>query len=71
MEFKQEIKIDDFGKIDLRVGEILECRKHPKADKLLVSRVKVGSDIRLIVSGVAKDFTPEQMKGKKVVVVPT
>lgn len=69
MEFKPEITIDDFGKIDLRVGEILECRKHPKADKLLVSKVKIGSDTRQIVSGVAKDFTPEQMKGKKVVVV--
>jgi len=69
MEFKPEITIDDFGKIDLRVGEILECRKHPKADKLLVSKVKIGSEIRQIVSGVAKDFTPEQMKGKKVVVV--
>ncbi len=68
-EFKPEITIDDFAKIDLKVGEILECKKHPKADKLLVSQVKIGTDTRQIVSGVAKDFTPEEMKGKKILVV--
>lgn len=68
-EFKPEITIDDFEKIDLKVGEILDCKKHPKADKLLVSQVKIGTDTRQIVSGVAKDFTPEEMKGKKVIVV--
>lgn len=68
-EFKPEITIDDFEKIDLKVGEILECKKHPKADKLLVSQVKIGTDTRQIVSGVAKDFTPEEMKGKKIIVV--
>lgn len=68
-EFKPEITIDDFDKIDLKVGEILECKKHPKADKLLVSQVKIGTDTRQIVSGVAKDFTPEEMKGKKIIVV--
>ncbi len=67
--FKPEITIDDFDKIDLKVGEILDCKKHPKADKLLVSQVRIGTDTRQIVSGVAKDFTPEEMKGKKVVVV--
>jgi methionyl-tRNA synthetase len=68
-EFKPEITIDDFEKIDLKVGEILDCKKHPKADKLLVSQVKIGTDTRQIVSGVAKYFTPEEMKGKKVIVV--
>lgn len=68
-EFKPEITIDDFEKIDLKVGEILDCKKHPKADKLLVSQVKIGTDTRQIVSGVAKDFTPEEMKGKKIIVV--
>ena len=68
-EFKPEITIDDFDKIDLKVGEILDCKKHPKADKLLVSQVKIGTDTRQIVSGVAKFFTPEEMKGKKVIVV--
>ncbi len=67
--FKPEITIDDFDKIDLKAGEILECKKHPKADKLLVSQVRIGTDTRQIVSGVAKDFTPEEMTGKKVVVV--
>lgn len=68
-EFKEEITIDDFDKVDLKVGEILECKKHPKADKLLVSQVKIGTDTRQIVSGVAKHYTPEQMVGKKVIVV--
>ena len=68
-EFKPEITMDDFEKIDLKVGEILECKKHPKADKLLVSQVKIGTDTRQIVSGVAKYFTLEEMKGKKVIVV--
>ncbi len=68
-EFKAEITIDDFEKIDLKVGEILECKKHPKADKLLVSQVKIGTDTRQIVSGVAKYYTPEEMTGKRVIVV--
>lgn len=68
-QFKPEITIDDFEKIDLKVGEILDCKKHPKADKLLVSQVRIGTDTRQIVSGVAKDFAPEEMKGKKVIVV--
>ncbi|WP_027400190.1 methionine--tRNA ligase [Anaerovorax odorimutans] len=68
-QFKEEITIEDFDKIDLKVGEILECKKHPKADKLLVSKVKIGTDTRQIVSGVAKHYTPEQMVGKKVIVV--
>ncbi len=67
--FKPEITIDDFEKIDLKVGEILECKKHPKADKLLVSMVKIGTDTRQIVSGVAKFYSPEEMTGKKVIVV--
>lgn len=68
-EFKEEITIEDFDKVDLKVGEILECKKHPKADKLLVSQVKIGTDTRQIVSGVAKHYTPEQMVGRKVIVV--
>lgn len=67
--FKEEITIDDFDKIDLKVGEILECKKHPKADKLLVFQVKIGTDTRQIVSGVAKYYKPEEMVGKKVIVV--
>ncbi|MEI8217228.1 MAG: methionine--tRNA ligase [Eubacteriales bacterium] len=66
---KAEITIDDFDKIDLKVGKIIECRKHPKADKLLVSMVKIGDETRQIVSGVAKYYQPEEMVGKTVIVV--
>lgn len=67
--YKAPIEFDDFDKIDFRVGKILECVKHPKADKLLVFQVKIGSEVRQIVSGVAKDFKPEECVGQKVVVV--
>lgn len=66
---KEPITIDDFSKVDLRVGEIIECKKHPKADKLLISQVKLGDEVRQIVSGVASYYTPEDMVGKHVVVV--
>lgn len=66
---KPEIEYDDFDKIDLRVGVITEAEKHPKADRLLVFKVKMGSEIRQIISGVADYFTPEEMVGKKVIVV--
>jgi methionyl-tRNA synthetase len=69
IEGKAEITIDDFNKIELKVGKILECRKHPKADKLLVSKIKIGSEERQIVSGVANYYTPEDMVGKTVIVV--
>ncbi|MDO4539607.1 MAG: methionine--tRNA ligase [Syntrophomonadaceae bacterium] len=64
-----EITIDDFAKMDLRVGEVIACEKMPKADKLLISQVKVGEEIRTIVSGIAPWYEPEEMIGKKVVVV--
>lgn len=66
---KPTITIDDFDKIDLRVGHVLECKRHPKADKLLVSQVKMGTEVRQIVSGVAAHYTPEEMVGKQVAVV--
>ena len=66
---KEEITIDDFDKLELRVGQIIDCQKHPKADKLLVSQVKLGDEVRQIVSGVAKLYTPEDMIGKKVMVI--
>lgn len=68
-EAKQEIGIEDFAKIDLRVGEIVEAKKHPKADKLLVFKVKVGGEIRQIVSGVAESIDPDCAVGQKVIVV--
>lgn len=66
---KPEIGIEDFDKIDLCVGKILEARKHPKADKLLVFKVDLGTEVRQIVSGIAKFYEPETLVGKKVVVV--
>lgn len=66
---KPEIEYDDFDKIDLRVVVITEAEKHPKADRLLVFKVKMGGEIRQIISGVADYFTPEEMVGKKVIVV--
>ena len=64
-----EICIDDFAKIQLRVGKILTAEKVEKADKLLKFTVEVGEEIRTIVSGIAKFYTPEEMVGKSVVVV--
>lgn len=69
IDHKDQITIDDFDKVELRVGEILECKKHPKADKLLVSQVKVGKEVRQIVSGIAKFYKPEELVGKKIIVV--
>lgn len=64
-----EICIDDFAKIQLRVGKILTAEKVEKADKLLKFTVEVGGEIRTIVSGIAKFYTPEETVGKSVVVV--
>lgn len=64
-----EISIEDFEKVNLVVGQILEAKKHPKADKLLVFKVDIGSEVRQIVSGIAKYYEPEALVGKKVIVV--
>ncbi len=69
LELKPEIEYDDFDKIDFRVGLIEKAEKHPKADKLLVFQVKMGTERRQIISGVAEDFQPEEMVGKKVLIV--
>ena len=69
LELKDEIVYDDFDKLDLRVGTILEAEKHPKADKLLVFQVQLGTEKRQIISGVANYFKLEECVGKKVVVV--
>ena len=67
---KAEIEIEDFNKIDLIVGKVLECHKHPVADRLLVSMVDLGNgDIRQIVSGIAEYVAPENMVDRKVIVV--
>ena len=69
LELKPEIEFDDFDKIDFRVGTIISAEKHPKADKLLVFQVKMGTEKRQIISGVAQQFKPEECVGKKVLVV--
>lgn len=69
IEFKENIEFDDFEKMDLRLGLIEECSYHPDADKLLVFTVKIGSDRRTIVSGIKKWYKPEDLVGKKVVVL--
>ena len=66
---KPEITIDDFVKIDIRVGRVLECKPVKKAKKLLVSQVKVGNQVRQIVSGIAEFYKPEELVGKQVLVV--
>ena len=66
---KATIQYDDFAKLDLRVGTILEAEKMPKADKLLVLKIDTGIDVRTIVSGIAESFKPEEIIGKKVTVL--
>ncbi|WP_293297378.1 methionine--tRNA ligase [Allomuricauda sp.] len=66
---KDTITYDDFSKLDMRVGTIIEAEKMPKADKLLVLKVDTGLDTRTIVSGIAKSFKPEDIVGKKVTVL--
>ena len=64
-----EISFDEFMKADLRVAKVLSCEKLPKAKKLLLLQVDLGFEQRQIVSGIAKDYTPEELIGKKVIVV--
>ncbi len=66
---KELITIDDFDKLELKIGEVIQCEKIEKSDKLLKSQIKIGDEVRQIVSGIAKWYTPEEMVGKKVVVV--
>ncbi|RKS55773.1 methionyl-tRNA synthetase [Gillisia mitskevichiae] len=66
---KEESTFEDFTKMDLRVGTIVEASKMPKADKLLVLKVDTGIDVRTIVSGIAKSFKAEEIIGKKVTVL--
>lgn len=69
VEPKAEITIDDFDKVQIRVGEVLECEKVKKSKKLLVFKVRVGKEVRQIVSGIAAYYPPEELVGKKVAVV--
>ena len=69
VEPKEEVTFDDFMKMQFQVGEIIECRAVEKSKKLLCSQVKIGSRVKQIVSGIRKYYTPEEMVGKKVMVL--
>ena len=69
IEPKDEISYDDFAKLQFQVGEILACEAVPKSKKLLCSQVKIGSQVKQIVSGIKLHYSPEEMVGKKVMVL--
>ena len=69
IEEKPEISYDDFMKMQFQVGEIIKCEEVPKSKKLLCSQVKIGSQVKQIVSGIKKWYSPEEMVGKKVMVL--
>jgi len=69
LEPKAEITYDDFAKLQFQVGEIIACEAVKKSKKLLCSQVKIGSQVRQIVSGIKAHYSPEEMVGKKVMVV--
>lgn len=63
------ITIDDFAKVELKVGTIVSCEKHPKADRLLVEQIDLGDEVRQVVSGIAQSYQPDELIGKQVIVV--
>lgn len=69
IEAKPEIEYDDFAKLQFQVGEIIACEAVPKSKKLLCSQVRIGSQVKQIVSGIKAHYSPEEMVGKKVMVV--
>ena len=69
IEPKEEISYDDFMKLQFQVGEIIACEEVPKSKKLLCSQVRIGSQVKQIVSGIKAHYTPEEMVGKKVMVL--
>lgn len=69
VEIVEEVTIEEFKKVSLKVGEVIECKVHPDANKLLVSRIDVGNRVHQIVSGIAAQYKPEDMVGKKVMLV--
>ena len=66
---KPEVSIDDFAKLQIQVGEVIKCEEVKKSRKLLCSQVKIGSQTRQILSGIKQWYTPEEMVGKKVLVI--
>ena len=69
VEIKPEIGIEDFGKVQIRVGEVIKCEPVTKSKKLIVSQIKIGDEVRQVVSGISEYYKPEEMLGKKVAVV--
>jgi methionyl-tRNA synthetase len=69
IEAKPEITYEDFDKLQFQIGEIIACEAVKKSKKLLCSQVKIGSQVRQIVSGIKAHYSPEEMVGKKVMVV--
>ncbi|MBQ3383767.1 MAG: methionine--tRNA ligase [Erysipelotrichaceae bacterium] len=69
VKHKDEVSIDDFDKLEIRVGTVKSCEKHPSADKLLVFKIDFGAEERQIVSGIAKWYKPEELVGKKVAAI--
>ena len=69
VEHKPEIPFEDFDKVEMVVGKVIDCQKHPDADKILVFQVDFGYEQRQILSGVAKYYKPEELVGKKVIAV--
>ena len=69
IEAKPEITFDDIGKMQFQVGEIIACEEVKKSKKLLCSQVKIGSEVKQIVSGIKKHYSAEEMVGKKVMVL--
>ena len=63
------VTVDDFAKLEFKVGTIVKCEPHPKADRLLVEQIDLGDEVRQVVSGIAKYYKPEELVGKQVVVV--
>ena len=68
-EMKENITIDDFAKLDLRVAEVIACERVEGSKKLLKETLKVGDETRTVCSGIAAYYTPEEMVGKKVILV--
>ncbi|MCK9268464.1 MAG: methionine--tRNA ligase [Alkaliphilus sp.] len=69
IEPKEQITIDDFSKLELRVAKVLKAEKHPDANRLLVLQLQVGNEIRQVVSGIAEYYRPEQLVGKSLILV--
>lgn len=69
LEHKDEIAIDDFAKLELRVAEVTEAKAHPKADRLLVLTLRVGPETRTVVSGIKQHYAPEDLVGRRVIVI--